>query len=427
MKLTHTEFFDTPLRKTAQDLIEAGLRAIDTKEAITKRIHLEDEILSVDGHRFDLCGGRVVVLGAGKCSGDALCALTDILGKRLSAGFVIDIVSRHPGSSGEVAVGDHPFPSERNVTHTKKLRSILSGLRGEDKVIFIVSGGGTVLLSDPPPGFFAADETELIKLLFARGATIREMNTVRKHLSFARGGFLATYSKARSLSLIFSDVPGNNLSIISSGPTVQDETTVQDAGEVIQKYAGEIDVGKRALGALIETPKDTVLFKDAEHLLFMSNRVALDAMAARAVALGFSPHVVTDTLEGNAKDIGQRIAGDIANASGRTCLLYAGETTVVVDGHGTGGRNRHVALSALPMVPPGCLVASIASDGIDNGPYAGAIADSGILASARSKGLDPWVFLSNSDSGTFFETVGGYVRSGPTGSNVADLMFAIKS
>lgn len=426
MKLTHTEFFDTPLRKVAYELIETGLLAVDTKDAISKRVRLEGDTLHVDQEKFSLGSGRVVVLGAGKCSGDALSELGAVLGDRISVGFVIDIVNRHPGNRLEVAVGDHPFPSERNVLHTKKLQSILSGLTSDDRVIFIISGGGTVLLCDPPSGFSATDETELIKSLFAHGATIKEMNTVRKHLSFARGGFLAANSKASSLSLIFSDVPYNDISTISSGPTVKDETTTSDAVSVIKKYTQGTKIEDLASSVLIETPKDDALFANAKNILFMSNQVALAAMSDKAKSQGFTPKIVTDNLEGNAEEVGAKIAEDIANSPSKTCLLYAGETTVVIKGNGTGGRNRHLALRALTSLSENCLIGAVASDGIDNGPFAGAFVDGGILSQARAKEIDPLVYLANNDSGTFFEKVGGYIHSGPTGSNVADLIFAIK-
>ncbi len=426
MKLTHTAFFDTPLRKSLQDIIEAGFQAVDTKEAILKRVRLEGNTLYVDQKTFELGTGKLIVLGAGKCSGDALAALSDVLQNRMSMGFVIDVVNRHPGQSFEIAVGDHPFPSEQNIVHTKKLKSFLSSLTEEDRVIFIVSGGGTVLLCDPPPGFSSSDEAELIKTLFAQGATIKEMNTVRKHLSFSRGGFLATLSKAPSFSFIFSDVPYNDISTISSGPTVKDETKKEDAAVVIKKYVSNSSIGEKALEVLIETPKDDEVFRKTSSVLFMSNKVALSAMEERARALGFVSQIVTSTLEGEAGEIGQDIAKAISKAPSRTCFLYGGETTVQVRGNGVGGRNRHVALAALPLLSEGCLVASFASDGIDNGPRAGAFADSGILTEAKKSHIDPFLYLSNTDSGTFFERVGGYVESGPTGSNVADLLVALK-
>lgn len=427
MKIAPTPWMnDTSLRKAAHAILEAGLSAIDTKESIARRVHLEGKDIVIDDIRFPLPEGKLYVVGAGKCSGDALTILADILGEHITIGYVIDIVARRPAGRCEVVIGDHPYPTDRNVLHTDRLLSFLAGLTEKDAIIFIISGGGTVLLAQPPLGFSADEEATLVKTLFKGGATIQEMNTVRKHLSTARGGFLAAaIAPARSLSLIFSDVPGNDLGFISSGPTVLDRTTVDDARSVILKFGKGVPEASRAIELLLETPKDEDLFKNAKHVLFMSNQVALDAMAKKAKELDFSPHIVTDKFSDSAEGLGRKIAGEITTSSPRTCLLYGGETTVEITGHGKGGRNRHLALAALSVIDAKCILLAAASDGIDNGPRSGAIADSGVLSAAREKGMDPLQFLKNNDSHEFFEKVGGYVNTGPTGSNVADLVIAL--
>lgn len=421
----------TPLRDALCAILDAGLMAIDTREAIMRRVRVDGDRIHVDDRSWVLPKGKLYVLGAGKCSGDALVALSDVLGDRIAVGFVIDVVPRRPSGRCEVAVGDHPFSSERNVLHTAKLLSILQHVTADDLVLFIISGGGSALLAQPPQGVSVADEVSVVKALFKAGARIHELNTFRKHISYARGGFLAAEVAkrgARALTLIFSDVPGDNLSFISSGPTVLDTTAVHDATAILDRYGATDTTCQHIKQFLIETPKDETRFSATEHILFMNNAVALRAMAATAIVHGFSPTVVDTALEGDAHMVGQRIAGDIANAASKTCFLYGGETTVKIEGSGTGGRNRHMALSALPMVHEDCLVASVASDGIDNGPCAGAFADSVLLQHAREKGVDPWQFIKNTDSQGFFDAVGmGTISTGPTGSNVADLMVALRN
>lgn len=420
----------TPFCDALCAILDAGLVAIDTKEAIAHRVRVNGDRLYIDDRSWALPKGKLYVLGAGKCSGDALVALSDVLGDRIAVGFVIDVVPRHPSGRCEVAVGDHPFSSDRNVLHTTKLLSIVQHVTADDVVLFIISGGGSALLAQPPHGVSVADEVSVVKALFKAGARIHELNTFRKHISYARGGFLAAEVAkrgARAISLVFSDVPGDNLSFISSGPTIQDTTSVHDAVSILDRFGATDGACQRIKQFLIETPKEGILFSSIEHVLFMNNVIALRAMAAAAVAYGFSPVVVDSALEGDAHVVGQRIAGDIANAAPKTCFLYGGETTVKIEGSGTGGRNRHVALSALPMVHETCVVASVASDGIDNGPYAGAFADNALLQRAREKGIDPWQFIKNTDSQGFFDAVGmGTISTGPTGSNVADLMIALK-
>ncbi len=431
-KLLHREGMcvGTPLRDVLCAILDAGLMAIDTKEAIVRRVRVDGELMYIDGRSWALPKGKLYVLGAGKCSGDALVALRDVLGDRITVGFVIDVAPRYPSGTCEVAVGDHPFSSERNILHTAKLLSMLQRVTADDLVLFIISGGGSALLAQPPHGISIADEVSVVKTLFKAGARIHELNTFRKHISYARGGFLAAEvvkRGARALALVFSDVPGDDLSFISSGPTVLDTTSVHDAITILDRYGATDITCQHIKQALIETPKDETHFSSIEHILFMNNVIALRAMAATAITHGFSPIVIDTALEGDAQIVGQRIAGDITNAASKTCLLYGGETTVRVEGSGAGGRNRHVALSALPMVDEGCLIAAIASDGVDNGPSAGAFADSVLLQYAHEKGVDPWRFIKNSDSQGFFDALGtGTISTGPTGSNVADLIVALR-
>ena len=249
-----------------------------------------------------------------------------------------------------------------------------------------------------------------MKRLIAVGATISEINTVRKHLSLLRGGQLLKYSyPARSVSLIFSDVPGNDLGFVASGPTVFDETTVKDAKKILDKY--EIWEDCTTLGCgLLETTKDKKYFEKATNVLAVSNMLALKAMHDEAKRLGFEARIVTDRFEGEAREIGQNIVEDINRSPHNSGLLYGGESTVTIDHVGRGGRNCELALSALRFLGNNEGVVALASDGRDNGVYAGAIADKEGKEKADDLKLDIKQYLANHDSALFFEKTGLYTE-----------------
>ena len=402
-------------------MAEAGLQAIDTKEAIKQAVFLREEDLVVKDLKIPLSGfGRIFMVSVGKCALDAASALKDIFGDRLDGGFAYGIKSEEiPGI--EVLVGDHPFPSDKNAENSEKIRRFLEELEENDFVIFVISGGGSALLSDPK-GFGAEKEKEIMKKLFREGADIREINTIRKHISFVRGGNLAKAAyPAKAVSLIFSDVPGDAIEFVASGPTVKDTTTISDAEEVLRKYNIEIEEG-----GLMETPKDDKYFANVLNILLVSNNVALEAMAKRAEELGFRPEIMNDVMDGEAAEAGKKICETLREEPSQTVLLYGGETVVVVKGDGKGGRNQELALSALRFVKEGELILTLASDGRDNTEAAGAICDIISKTRAAEKGLDPEEYLERNDSFSFFERTGDQIITGPTGSNVADLVIAIK-
>jgi len=409
------------LRKAGLLMAEAGLQAIDTKEAIKRAVFLRDEDLIIKDLKIPLSGfGRIFMVGVGKCALDAASALKDIFGDRLDGGFAYGIKPEEiPGI--EVLVGDHPFPSDKNAENSEKIRRFLEGLGENDFVIFVVSGGGSALLSDPKD-FDAEKEKEIMKKLFREGADIREINTIRKHISFVRGGNLAkAVYPAKAVSLIFSDVPGDTIEFVASGPTVKDTTTVADAEEVLRKYNIEIEEN-----GLMETPKDDKYFANVLNILLVSNNVALEAMAKQAEELGFRPEIMNDVMDGEAAEAGKKICETLREEPSQTVLLYGGETVVVVKGDGKGGRNQELALSALRFVKDDELILTLASDGRDNTEAAGAICDIISKTRAAEKGLDPEEYLERNDSFNFFERTRDQIITGPTGSNVADLVIAIK-
>ena len=268
-------------RKTALEIAEAGLWAIDTPTIVRKGIRIENSTLFIQNRAFSLKDVRnVYVVGIGKCALAACSALEEVLGDRIAGGIVLDI-KEGALERLRLLVGDHPFPTERNAKATAEIITLLKVLEQDDLVLFVVSGGGSTLLCQPE-SLSCQDEAAIVSSLFRAGATIQELNIVRKHLSLARGGYLAMHAyPARSISLIFSDVPGNDLSVIASGPTVKDETTKEQALEILKKY-NLVEKLNLSEEDFLETPKDDMYFVNTLNILLLSNQTALSAMKEKA-------------------------------------------------------------------------------------------------------------------------------------------------
>jgi len=419
----------SPLRQAALQIAESGLVAIDTKKTIDANLKIDGNKLTVGGQEYELkSGGRLLFFAVGKCAFLATSQVINILGEKIDEGVAIDVAPAPidlPTAKIKFFSGDHPFPSAKNVEATKTLINFLSDAGPQDFVLGIVSGGGSTLLCQPT-GFDWEKEKAAVSELFKSGANIQELNTFRKHISLARGGQLANLIKsAESAILIFSDVPGDNLSFISSGPTVLDETTALDAREVCNRY--NVCRPDNFLPAwIIETPKDNSIFSQVNNFLVMSNKVALSAMIKQAESLGFKAQIKQTAIEGEAQVIGRRLAQEIKESPAKTAFLYGGETTVKTTGSGRGGRNQEVVLAALPLLSADTLIMSLASDGVDNTEVAGALADNLIIKKTKDLNLSVEDYLTNNDSFTFFEQVGGHIFTGQTGSNVSDLMLILK-
>ncbi len=413
-------------RKAVLAIAEAGLRAINTESAVSGAIKLQGDTLIVQSKKFRLNpGGRLLVVGVGKCSLEAGAALERVLGDHLSGGIVVDV---HEGRLKKIRTyhGTHPLPTEANVDAAKAIIELLRACEKNDFIIFVISGGGSTLLCQPT-NFTCLDEAEIFKQLTGAGATIKEINTLRKHLSRARGGHLAQYAfPARSAALIFSDVSKDDLEFVASGPTVKDTTTVEDAKKIIEKYDLKARCGITD-HYLVETPKEDKFFKNVSNVMLVSNRVALGAMVEEAKKQGFTPKIASVDIAGEARVVGEKLAEEISRASRKTVLLYGGETTVAVKNpKGRGGRNMELALAAMLHLAQDAVVASVASDGRDNGDFGGAICDIITNEKAKNLGLSPQTFLAENNSYEFFEKVGDYLMLGDTGSNVSDLIIGLK-
>lgn len=410
------------MRADALSILEAGLCAVEARAAIFRSVkargangYFKNKKISLK--QFD----HIYVVAIGKAAGAASAALEEIFGARISGGVALDVKKTKLKRIKSIA-GTHPFPSLVNMRATGEIMALLKNLDSRDLLIAVVSGGGSALLCWPYQ--LKCDEvTAINRVLMKKGAGIHEMNTVRKHLSEIQGGQLARLAyPATVVGLIISDVPGDNLDLVASGPTVRDSSTVADAAAILQKY--EVLKSCAIPGCdLRETPKDPVFFKKVTNVLIASGSDAALAMAGEARRRGWRPRIVSTHLEGEAREIGRLLAKE---ARVGEALIAAGETTVTIRGKGAGGRNQELALSALLNIKDNSLVASCASDGVDNSPAAGAIADGLIKKKARRLGLLPKKFLDNNDSYNFFRAAGGQIKTGITGTNVSDLMLVLR-
>lgn len=414
----------SPLRKQALLIAESGFAAIQTKRAVHSQVtyHAARDRLTVMGHEYALGGvEKVVVVGFGKAAFEAASALYEILDSRITCGYVLDLSG---GSRGSLTctIGTHPFPTVVNVEATKQMVEVLRGLSEKDLVLCVVSGGGSSLLCYPY-NMTCEIETRIVQTLMKHGATIEELNTVRKHISQVKGGKLAEVAyPAQIINFIFSDVPGDDPALVASGPTLPDRSTIADARAVLEKY-NVLDLCSMPSCELIETPKDEKYFARVTTHVLVSGHTALEVMKAKAEDLGFRARVYKTAYSGEARELGPEFVRETKVGE---CLLAAGESTVTVKVDGKGGRNLEMALAALEVVSEDQVFIAFDSDGFDNTDFAGAIVDNATLQNARRAGLDPTRELQSNSSYLFFERVGDYISTGLTGSNVADLIISLK-
>ncbi|SOB92182.1 glycerate 2-kinase [Rhodobacter sp. JA431] len=378
--------------------------------------------------------GRLVVLGAGKASAEMARVVEAHYGRPLEGLVVTRYGHAVPCQGIEVVEAAHPVPDVAGEEAARRMLDLAHNLSADDTVLCLISGGGSALLPLPAPGLDLAQKQEINRALLKSGATIGEMNTVRRHLSAIKGGRLAAAcAPARVITLMISDVPGDAPCIIASGPTVGDATTCADALEVLARYAIPLPEGLQtalAAGALESIkPDDPRLARNAAHLI-ATPQAALEAAAQVARAAGFQAHILGDALEGEARDVAKVIAaitGQVLRHGQpfqRPCvLLSGGETTVTVRGSGSGGRNVEFLLAlalALEGMPDVYALAGD-TDGVDGAAeVAGALISPETLAQARALGLSPRAILEANDAHPFFAALGAQVITGPTLTNVND-------
>lgn len=378
-------------------------------------------------------GGRTVVIGAGKGAAQMAAALESVWQGPLSGLIVTRYGYGCKTKSIDVLEASHPVPDAAGLAGAKQLVEAISDLTEKDLVIALIGGGGSALLPAPPDGLTLDDEIALNEILLASGAPISAMNVVRKHLSTIKGGRLAAATKARVVSLIVSDIPGDNPAFVASGPTIPDATTRHDALAIVEQYKLNLPVAMLAhlnsKGADAPMPDDPV-FSRHEHFVIASAGVSLEAAAEVARANGVTPYILSDSIEGESRDVAlvhAALAREVALRDRPflkpAVLLSGGETTVTLRGKGgRGGRNGEFAL-ALALAIDGHAITALAADtdGIDGSEAnAGAFADGATARRLRSAGLDGRKLLDANDSFTGFSAISDIFQTGPTGTNVND-------
>lgn len=442
MRLGPAERTRARLRDAAARILRAGLQAADPARLVQGHLDLRGDVLLVAGTTWRADRGRLVVLAAGKAASTMARAAEGVLGRRIHAALAVDVSDQVPLKRTRRHVAGHPIPDARGLAAAREVEALLHGLEPDDLVLVLLSGGASALLPAPAEGLGLADKAAATSRLMHAGATIHELNTVRKHLSRFKGGGLARLAApARVAALVLSDVVGDDPATIASGPLSPDPGTYADAlaiarargvlAELPPAVRSHLEAGSR--GERPETPKaGDPLFRRVALRVVGSNRLSVEAAAREARALGLRPLVLTTRLEGEAREVARALVAVLRECveSGRparppVCLLAGGETTVTVRGDGHGGRNQELvaaAIGPLASFPAPALVASLASDGIDGrSEAAGGYADDSSLARARAAGLAPFEFLARSDTNALLAALDDLIVTGPTGTNVVDL------
>ncbi len=439
----------TPRGEDICRILAAAIHSADPGEAIRKTVALDGDLLQIAGHPFHLDElKRIYVIGAGKAAVPMADALAGILGKRISGGLVITKL----GHLGQMAAlrhnrvsiieAAHPLPDQTNLEASALLAPLLHHLTSHDLVLCLISGGGSALLMQPSAGISIEDIRLLTQQLLASGAEIGEINSLRKHLDELKGGRLAKrIHPARLVTLILSDVVGDRLDQIASGPTVADPTTYQLAWSILEKYK-LIELAPQHILALIQRgisgempesvkPGDPAL-EGVVNVIVGSNTQVVQAAQQAAAQAGFTTHILDRGLHGEAaqagRDLAERVKATLASGEAGSlpaCFIAGGETTVTIHGNGKGGRNQELALGAVEALAgeQPIVLASLATDGQD-GPTeaAGAVATHLTYARGLSMGLNPTEYLANNDSYPYFERLGDLLETGPTLTNVNDLV-----
>ncbi len=431
------------LRADALDIFHAGLHSVDSFTAVHKHFSLEKNILAVNGTQYPLEDyDNIYVLGTGKATAAMAQAVEKVLTDRITDGFInVKYGHTRPLKYITVQEAGHPLPDASGLQGSEQIIRLLKSAGKLDLVIFIISGGGSALLPSPVPGLTLNDLQKTTQTLLEVGANIDEINIIRKHMSQLKGGRLARLAyPATVIALILSDVVGDHLGSIASGPTAPDDSTYQSCLHILNKF----DIGRKIPKSVFDffvsgqngKEEETIksgdpVFQHVQNVIIGSNIQAVTEAKRRAETLGYNSLILSSSLEGEAKEaarIHASIAKEIISSKNPlpppACIISGGETTVTLRGHGLGGRNQEFALSAAIEIDgvDNTILLSCGTDGTD-GPTdaAGAIVDGQTLNRARLKQMDAVNYLLNNDSYHFFEPLGDLIFTGPTFTNVMDL------
>jgi glycerate 2-kinase len=439
-------------REILAGIFNVALAAADPYNAVLKAVSVERNQLQLAGVKYDLASyERIIVVGAGKATARMALAVEALLGDKIAAGLIV-VKDGHtePLKVIEQVEAAHPVPNEAGIEGTQRILNLVRSADDKTLVLCLLSGGASALLVAPADGVTLQDKQDTTRLLLNAGASINELNAVRKHLSAVKGGRLAqTAFPAQLVTLIISDVIGDALDVIGSGPTSPDDSTFADAWAVIERFGLREKLPPRVAdhlqrGIAGQTP-ETVKANDAcltktRNVIVAGIRQALAAAEQRAVQLGFPAKTITGELQGEAGVAARFLAQAAHDELGamqpneRRCLLCGGETTVVVRGSGKGGRNQEFALVFGLGIESwqGVSMLSAGTDGTD-GPTdaAGAMVDGSTITQAKKLGLDPLSYLANNDSYAFFRQLDSasgthcHFKTGPTGTNVMDIQIVL--
>jgi len=441
---------DKAARKIALNAIEAAFKAADPKRIMLSKVKLKGETLQINDSSFPLSKyRRIFVLGGGKASGAMAEALETILQDHIQDGVIVvpkGAADKHKLKRIRLHESSHPIPDESSIAGARKILELAEKADEGDLVICLISGGGSSLMTLPKENISLEDKQRVTHLLLKSGAVINEINAVRKHISSFKGGQLAKAAYPATLvGLLLSDVLGDPLDVIASGPTVPDSSTFNDAVSILQRHglwdripeSVKRTLSEGVKGRIEETPKrGDPVFKRVKNIVIGNNRLACSAALREIERNGLNSLFLTSFMEGEARHIGTFFGaiGRELTATNRPIappagIIAGGETTVTVTGDGVGGRNQEVSLSAALKIAgaDGVVIVSASTDGID-GPTdaAGAIADGKTISRSRRLGLDPVEALRNNDSYSFFSELGDLIITGPTGTNVNDLTILIR-
>lgn len=442
-----SDFSVATMRKHARELFDASVQAVDAEKCVRRFVRLDGDSLHIGDEAYDLTQyGQLLVVGMGKASPQMGVALEDILGDHISGGL-INTKYEHRESLKHIEVVEcgHPVPDEAGVDGASRILDLLDRADEKTLVICVISGGGSALTPAPVAGVSLFDKQETTRLLLACGANIVELNAIRKHLSRIKGGGMARVAfPATVVALMLSDVIGDPMDVIASGPTVPDTSTFQTCMDILDKYdlleqvpeAVKTRFEAGLAGDIDDTPKpgDAALSR-VQNLVVGSNGLAVSAAAKKAKTLGYNTLVLSTRVEGEAKEVAYVYAGIAKEIveSGQplkapACVISGGETTVLVRGDGKGGRNQELALSAAIQLAgwDDVVILSGGTDGTD-GPTdaAGAIADGETIARATEKGISALAHIKNNDAYHFFKPLDDLIMTGATGTNVADVAFVM--
>ena len=435
------------LKNHADDILDTALHSVDPYHLIKEQIRREgDTLILPDNITIDMKKyQRLIVIGAGKGAAPMARAVEELLGDFLSEGSVI-VKYDHLDNVKKIKLleAGHPVPDDNTIKSTNEMLEKIRDITATDCVLVLLTGGGSALMESLPDNISLSDMQELSRVLLGCSATIHDINCIRKHISKVKGGQLARLiSPARCITLALSDVIGDDLSVIASGPTNPDNSTFSEAMSVIGKYeiADKIPVSilnhlkAGDSGEIPETPKaGDPAFNKVSNIIIGSNRLALRAAESKANNLGYHSLIFTSMIDGEAREIAKMIAAIIKEVQHSempvkkpACLLFGGEPTVHLKGDGKGGRNQELALAvALTDITGPYLFISCGSDGTD-GPTdaAGAVVTEKTIMRAISKNLDALEYLHNNNAYHFFEPLGDLIKTGPTRTNVMDLIFVL--